>query len=276
MALFVWPVLNKNTDNGARIRIIGAGVLATAAMAAWYFIWVPWAEKTYQFPLFYPQSFADGWKQLVEMKNDTFARFYPIALTSKIAFGFCVIGLALAIWKKNWPVLATFGAYSAVLFFFMLKAGISFAGHVYYIIPYVPMMALLAGYGLSQAIRSWVIQFLIITAIATEAIYFHKPGFFIPQEDKKYLKLEKITDEHVPKDSRILVNNLEGNPMMMYFAHRRGWTVTDRMKDTAWLNGEATVGLHYVIIERSRWRDSLPYPKLFEDNDFQIYKIKKD
>lgn len=276
MALFVWPVLNRETDNRARLRIIGAGALATALMAAWYFIWVPWAEKTYGFPLFYPQSFAEGWKQLVDMKDHTIERFYPIALTSKIAFGFCVIGLALAAWKKNRPVLVTFGVYSAVLFFFMLKAGISFAGHVYYVIPYVPMMALLAGYGLSQAIRSWVVQFLVITAIATEAIYFHKTDFFIPWQDQKYLKLEKITDAYVPKDSRILVNNLDGNPMMMYFAHRRGWTVTDRMKDTVWLNGEATVGLHYAIIERSRWRDSLPYPKLYEDNEFQIYKIKKD
>jgi len=276
MALFVWPVLNRETENGVRFKLIGAGALATAAMAAWYFIWVPWAEKTYGFPLFYPQSFAEGWKQLVDMRHDTFARFYPIALTSKIAFGFCVIGLAWAIWKKNWPILLTFGLSAAVLFFFMLKAGLTFAGHVYYIIPFVPMMALLAGYGLSQTIRSWMIQFLVITAIATEAIYHHKTDFFIPWQDQKYLKLEKITDAHVPRDSRILVNNLEGNPMMMYFAHRRGWTVTDRMKDTAWLNGEATVGLHYVIIERSRWHDSLPYPKLYEDNEFQIYKIKKD
>lgn len=276
MALFVWPILNKETDNPARLKIIAAGALATAAMAAWYFIWVPWAEKTYGFPLYYPQSFADGWQQLVDMKDRTIERFYPIALTSKIAFGFCIIGLAVAIWKRHWALLLTFAVSSAVLVVFMLKAGLTFAGHVYYIIPYVPMMALLAGYGISQAIRHWVVQILIVTAIATEAIYFHKSDFFIPWQDQKFLKLEKITDQYVPKDSRIIVNNAGGSPTMMYFAHRRGWTVDDRMKDTAWVNGEATVGLHYIIIERSKWHDSLPYPKLYEDNEFQIYKTKKD
>jgi len=276
MALLVWPILSKETENGPRIRLIVAGALAAAAMAAWYFVWVPWAEKTYGFPLYFPQSLAEGWKQLVDMKEHTISRFYPIALTSKIAFGFCVIGLGMAIWKKNRVVLWTFAASTAVLIVYMLKAGLTFAGHVYYIIPYVPMMSLLAGYGLNQVIRSWIVQILVITAIATEAIYFHKTDFFIPWQDQKFLKLEKITDQYVPKDSRIIVNNSGGSPVMMYFAHRRGWTVDDRMKDTAWVNGEATVGLHYIIIERSKWHDSLPYPKLYEDNEFQIYKTKKD
>ena len=80
----------------------------------------------------------------------------------------------------------------------------------------------------------------------------------------------------MPKNTKILVNDHSGSPLMMYFAHRRGWAVDDRMKDSTWVNGESTVGLHYVIIERTKWHDSLPYPKLIEDNDFQIYKIKKD
>ena len=63
---------------------------------------------------------------------------------------------------------------------------------------------------------------------------------------------------------------------MMYFTHRLGWTVDDRMKDSHWLDGENTVGLNYVIIDRSQWKDSIPYPMLYEDNEFRIFKIKKD
>ena len=276
MGLLAWPVLDKKTDNNARIKLIVAGAMATAAMAAWYFIWVPWAERTYGFPLFYPTGLAEGWQQLVALKDQTIERFYPIALTSQIAYVFCLAGLGWMIWKKHWPLLVTFGVSSALIFGLMLKAGGTFSMHVYYVIPYVPMMGLLAGYGLSQAISSWIIQVLILIAIATEAIYFHKTDFFIPWQSKKFLNLEEITDKYVPKDSRIIVNNSGGSPVMMYFAHRRGWTVDDRMKDTAWVNGEATVGLHYLIIDRSKWRDSLPYPKLYEDNEFQIYKTKKD
>ncbi|MBK7936368.1 MAG: hypothetical protein IPJ82_04500 [Lewinellaceae bacterium] len=245
-------------------------------MAIWYFIWVPWAEKEYGFPLFYPQGIAEGWQQLVTMKHDTLSRFYPIALTSSISFVFFAIGLGLMFWKKNKPLLLTFAFSTVLLVVLMLKAGATFSGHVYYIIPFVPMMSLLAGYGMQQAIKSQVVQMIVLVAITTEAIYLHKTDFFIPWQEKKFLKLERITDSVVPKNSRVLVNGKNGSPAMMYFAHRLGWTVDDRMKDSSWLDGETTVGLHYAIIDRSMWKDSLPYPMLYEDNEFRIFKIKKD
>ncbi len=276
MALLTAAFWNESVDKKAKMQLAGVGAVGVAAMVAWYFIWVPATEKEYGFPLFYPTSIAEGWKQLVEMKADTLARFYPIALTSRVAFLFCLVGLGMAIWRKNKPILLTFAASSALLFGLMLKAGGTFSGHVYYIIPYVPIMALLAGYGLSELVRNQWIQLAILVAIMTEAVYKHKYDFFIPWEDQKFLKLEKIVDQYVPKDSRILVNNHEGSPVMLYSAHRRGWTVTDRMKDSAWVAGESTVGMNFLVIERSRWQDTLPFPRLYEDNDFQIYKTKKD
>jgi len=276
MALLTAAFWNESVDKTARAQLVKVGAVAVAAMAAWYFLWVPWTDRIHGFPLFFPTSLAEGWRQLVEMKADTIARFYPIALTSRIAFLFCLLGLGIAIWRKNKPILLTFAASSVLLFGLMLKAGGTFSGHVYYIIPFVPMMALLAGYGLSESVRNPWIQLVILLAITTEAVYKHKYDFFIPWEDQKFVKLEKMVDQYVPKDSRILVNNHEGSPVMMYAAHRRGWTVTDRMKDSAWVAGESTVGMNYLVIERSRWRDSLPFPKLYEDNEFQIYKTKKD
>ena len=276
MALLTPAVFEVAVDKKAKVQLAIVGAFGVAAMAAWYFIWVPSTEKAYGFPLFYPTSIAEGWRQLVEMKQDTLGRFYPIALTSRMAFLFCLVGLGIAIWRKNNPILLTFAASSALLFALMLKAGGTFSGHEYYIIPYVPMMALLAGYGLSESVRNPWIQLAILIAIGAEAVYKHKHDFFIPWENKKFLKLEDIVDQYVPKDSRILVNNREGSPVMLYAAHRRGWTVTDRMKDSAWVAGEATVGMNFLVIERSRWHDSLPFPKLYEDNEFQIYKTKKD
>ncbi len=63
---------------------------------------------------------------------------------------------------------------------------------------------------------------------------------------------------------------------MMYLANRRGWAVDDKMKDTAWINGESTVGLHYMIIDKSKWHDTIPYKVLYDDFDFRIYKVVKD
>ncbi|MBP6825797.1 MAG: glycosyltransferase family 39 protein [Saprospiraceae bacterium] len=274
---FLAPLaLNTQDDKKTRIELAGAGALALATMAAWYFVWVPWAEKEYGFPLFYPQGIAEGFQQLVAMRDDTLSRFYPIALTSKLAFVFFLAGLFWMFREKNRALTTIFATSTLLLFALMLKAGATFSGHVYYIIPYVPVMSLLAGYGLQQVIRSENLRIVLLIAIATEAVYFHKTDFFIPWQEKKFIKLESITDSVVPKDSRVLVNGKNGSPAMMYFTHRLGWTVDDRMKDSHWLDGENTVGLNYVIIDRSQWKDSIPYPMLYEDNEFRIFKIKKD
>ncbi|MEI6410094.1 MAG: glycosyltransferase family 39 protein [Bacteroidota bacterium] len=272
MALMVSPVLFGEADKTSKIKLSTAGLLAVAVMAAWYFIWVPITVKTQGFPLFFPTSLAEGWQQIKAMSVETRERFYPIALTSQIAFLFCVIGLGLIFWHKNKALIATFLASVVLVIGYMLKSGGTFSGHAYYVIPFVPMMSLLAGYGLDKTIRNKWIAATILLLIAIEAVYKHKYDFFIPWQDQKFCKLEKIVDQYVPKDARILVNNLEGSPTMMYAAHRRGWTVTDRMKDAAWVSGESTVGMKYLVIERSRWQDSLAFPKLYEDSEFQIYQ----
>ncbi|HMX39884.1 MAG TPA: glycosyltransferase family 39 protein [Saprospiraceae bacterium] len=275
VALLASAFSNTSTPSNARARLLAVLGMGVAMMLSWYFVWVPWAEKEFGFPLFFPTSISEGWKQLVDMKVDTLSRFYPIALTSRLAFIFCLAGIGFALWDKHKPLLLTFAASLLLLFALMLKAGGTFSGHVYYIIPFVPMMALLAGYGLDRAVPNRWLQLAILILVTGEAIWYHKSDFFIPWQDQKYKKLENIVDQHVPKESRILVNNCEGSPVMLYAAHRRGWTVTDRMKDSSWVAGESTVGMDYLVIERSRWQDTLPFPKLYEDNEFQIYKTKK-
>lgn len=276
LGLMAGPVFNKDYDQKSKQVLIGVGAAAVAIMAYWYFIWTPWIEKEKGFPLFYPTSISEGFKQLVEMKTDTIARFYPIALTSRLAFLSCLAGIGWMFWKQQRALMVAGGLSMVLLAGYMLKSGGTFSGHEYYVIPFVPMMSLWAGYGLYEAVKNQWLQLLLLLVIAVEAIYQHKKDFFFPWQEQKFLKLEKIVDEHIPKESRILVNNREGSPIMMYFAHRRGWTVTDRMKDSAWVAGESTVGLNYMVIERTRLKDTLPWPKIYEDNEFQIYKTKKN
>ncbi|MEY3421737.1 MAG: hypothetical protein RIR48_2033 [Bacteroidota bacterium] len=269
-----WLIDFSEQSKKKSINIILMGGLAVFAMALWYWVWVPWAEKAYQFRLFFPTSLAEGYKQLAENYVDLRLRFYPSALTSTISFVFCIAGLVAALIKKEKKVLLLFLSSTFILIFFMLKTGSVFSGHKYYIIPFVPMMSLLAGYGISFLSNRTYLFYGVLVIISFEAIIEHKKDFFVHADDKKYLRLESITDKHVPKSDRILVNSGEGQPWMMYMAHRRGWTVTDRMKDTAWVNGESSVGLKYILIDKGKWKDTIPYPVLYDDIDFRLYKVK--
>jgi hypothetical protein len=276
LGFLLWPFINRLHPWRSKLVWVGVAALAMIPVALWYFIWVVWASETYKHPLFYPVSLSVGWKELLEYWPGTVARFYPIALTSKLAFVAAVVGLGWAIWSRQKAILWSFVGCFGLLFFFMLKAGMVFSGHDYYIIPFVPMMALLAGYGLSNLARKDGLFLIVLTFMAAEAIYQHKYDFFVPYPVRKFQKLESIVNQYVPKDARILVNGGNGSPTMLYFAHRNGWTTDDRMKDTAWVKGEYTVGMSHLVIQRSHWNEPLPFPLLFEDEDFRVYKVVPD
>lgn len=258
------------------LPIVLMGSFALLMMILWYWVWVPWAEKTYQFRLFYPTSLMDGYRELMENLQDLGKRFYPIALTSKISFIFCLLGVILALYKKEKKIIILFILSTFLLIFFMLKTGRVFSGHDYYIIPFVPTMSVMAGYTISFLSRWKYVFFGILIVISIEAIIVHKKDFFVADFNRKYLRLESITDKYVKKSDRILINSGEGQPWMMYLAKRRGWTVSDRMKDTSWVNGEATVGLKYLLIEKAKWNDTIPYPILYDDIDFRLYIVKRE
>ena len=259
-----------------RAVVLGVGAFSVAVMAAWYFLWVPWAEKTYGFPLFFAYSMKEGWQTLTEQGWRIWERFYPIALVSHIAFALFVIGIFRSSFKYKVATRLMFAAGAAMFLFFIIKSGHVFPTHTYYVIPIVPFMSLLAGAGLYSLAGNKNIGFLVLGLLTLESYLIQREDLFTPYHMRKFLKLEKLADEFIPKDSRILVNGKSGNPHMLYCAHRLGWSVDDRMKDTAWLKGESTVGLDFAIIDRESWRDSLPFPMLYQDNDFRIYKIKSD
>lgn len=270
----IWILDFSKVSRIKTLKIIAMGAVGVGAMLVWYWGWVPWAESKYQFRLFYPTTLSEGFYQLADNITDLRLRFYPIALTSTISFMFCIVGLVTMFFKHEIKLQVLFLTSSVILIFFMLKTGSVFSGHKYYIIPYVPLMSLLAGYGLSMISRWPYLFYGLLTVLTIEAISIHKADFFLPAENKKYLRLKSITDQHVPKTDRILVNGGEGQPWMMFMAHRRGWTVTDRMQDTAWVNGEYTVGLKYLLIDKAKWQDTLPYPVLHDDDDFRLYKVE--
>lgn len=277
LVFLVLPYFDRTFEWKRKIRLTIGGAIAFAAMSAWYFVWIPWAEVEYHHGWFFRLGLERAWYELfIKFWDYTKERFFPIALQSRWAYLFLVSGLLLMIKEKQYTLLLNWFLYSAVFLCFMLQVGQTFSGHEYYVIPYVPIMALITGYGLSAMISNKWLYIAVLALLAGDAIHKKKEDFFIPYPEQKFLKLEQITDSVVPRDAMVVVRGREPDPSMLYFAHRRGWSEGDRVRDPNWLNGEATVGLHYAIIDRTKLPDSIPYPMLFEDNEFRIFKIKKD
>ncbi len=277
LAFLAVPFLDPKITLNRKINL-GAGIaIALAAMSAWYFVWIPWAEKEYHHNWFFRLGLFKAWNEVaVEYRQSTLQRFYPIALQSRVAFFSFLAGLIWMFVQKQWRLVATWLVYSIVFLVFILQVGMVFSGHEYYVIPYTAIMGLVAGFGLASLVKQkWAFLALLII-MAGEAIYWQKHDFFIPWQKQKFTTLKKLADENIPKDAKILTS--DASPLMMYFAHRRGWSDNkkERVLDKNWTDGEATVGMHSAIIERSKFKDSLQYPMVFENNEFRIFKIKKD
>lgn len=278
MVLLVVPFFDRRIAIDRKAWLAVFGSLAVAAMSAWYFVWIPWAEKAYEHAWFFRLPFRQAWYELwIKASRYTEDRFVPDALQSRGAYVFVVLGIFFAFYKKHYALLSSWVLYSAIFHLFMLQVGIVFCSHEYYVIPYVPMMALLGGYGLQSTLKHNGLFLAVLFVVMVEAIWWKRGDFFPGPPEQPYTKLRSIVNQVVPADAKVLAaGKSEPDPAMLYLCGRRGWSEQRRARDTSWLNGEAGVGLHYAIFYKTYLpADSLPYPVLYEDADFKVFKIKK-
>lgn len=88
------PMLDSSIALRRKGWLALGGVAALAAMSAWYFVWIPWAEKAHSHHWFFRLGYERAWHELFEEAwSYTKERFCPIALQSKAAFWVCVFGL---------------------------------------------------------------------------------------------------------------------------------------------------------------------------------------
>ena len=279
MVLLVVPFFDRRILLSRKVWFALFGALAVGAMSAWYFVWIPWAEQAHHHSWFFHLPLRQAWYELwIKASRYTEDRFVPDALQSRGAYVFLVLGIFFVFFRKNYALLATWLLYSALFLVFMLQVGIVFCSHEYYVIPYLPMMALLAGFGLQQTLKHNGVFLAVLLALAVEAVWWKRGDFFPGAPEAPYTRLRAIVDQVVPAGAKVLAaGKSEPDPAMLYNSGRLGWSERRRALDTTWLNGEATVGLHYAIFYKTYLPvDTLPYPVLYEDSDFKIFKIKKE
>ncbi len=274
LVLFLLPILDRNIPVSRKIFFSMASAVILIATAAWYFYWVPYLVETYEFWYYYMgKSFADGATEIWQNMGDVLAQFYENALKF-LGFAAFVAGIIIAIMNRNKLLLKILALGFFTFSIFIIKAGFAFAHHSYYIVPFVPLMALLAGYALAQ-IKKHKIAILLLFAIAAEGILNQQHDFRISKEITPLEGLEADLDRLSKPNDLILINSGQ-QPTPMYFAHRKGWLANnDEIKNSDYIRSLQEKGLLYIVIIKKKFGSdmTLDYEILVENDLYKIYKL---
>ncbi len=242
----------------------------------WYFYWVPHLVKTYGFwHFFMGEKLSEGVREIAQNIPLTLRRFYDTALKF-IGFAAFLFGLGYAVIKKEKTIvrifLLTFLSFCVII----LKAGYTFPHHNYYIIPFVPVMALVAGYGLTK-IGNPKIALLLLIAISVEGIANQQHDFRLKEEEKALVNLEKDLDSVSSRQDLILINS--GHyPTPIYFSHRKGWVErNDKIRDEQYIDSLKQKGLKYIVILKRYLGTETEldqYEKVLDNENYCIYKAE--
>jgi hypothetical protein len=267
LACFI-PYLVKEKPSYKMLGLFSSTIIFSLAIVwFWYFKWNPYLSDTYGQWYNEGMVFSDGFLEIYNHLGATFHRFYFDAFSGFIAFGLCILGFGLAVSRGERGLLAYVIVLSISFFFYMVKSGFYFHHHSYYILPFIPVMAILAGYAISLIPRhSWLIGLLLLTTI--EGIANQQHDFFIKKSELPKLTVEDFIASEVPKNDLIAVNG-NGNPQLLYLSHRKGWVCSDhQFKDETFLNVLKKQHCKFILLVKNEQIKKIPNLKKLKENDF--------
>jgi hypothetical protein len=64
---------------------------------------------------------------------------------------------------------------------------------------------------------------------------------------------------------------------MLYFAHRKGWSIHDEtITDEKKIKSFTERGARYLIIDKKTFTGSPKYPLIYNDNNFMVFKLPSE
>lgn len=266
-------VINPQYNLRDKVSVILVSIAALIPISYWYFYWIPHLNSLSEFQHFYMGT--DLMQGAMELWNEfpqTIKKFYDTSLKF-VGFAAFVFGLYAMIKEKNRLLTSVLLSCSLLFLLVMLKAGFAFPHHSYYVIPFVPVMALVAGYGLDNLTsKKWA--YLLLMMISVEGILNQHHDFRIHPNESKLTNLEHDLNSVSQKDDLVLINSGD-YPTPMYMAHRRGWV---RSNDYI-LNKENRLellksGMKFIVVLKKSFGRNLDLPQeiVLENDDYKIYK----
>lgn len=278
LSILAIPIFDKNVKFYLKRNCILFGILILCVVYAWYFYWVPHLLATYGFQLYFPKQFMEGINELILYGSETLEKFYFSALQSFVAFGVFVVGLFIIIKQKLRLALVTVVIATVFFILFIIKTGFVFSVHNYYVIPFVPVMAFVAGFAIVK-IRNKNWRTVLILLIIIESIGNQQHDFFVKSSETYKLSLETIADSVSSKKDLIAINGYR-NPQMMYLAHRKGWNMaSEKVNDIEYMNEIINSGCKFLFLNKQYVGSAvlnldLKWPVVFENKHFVVYSLR--
>lgn len=249
------------------------GILVPAIY--WYFVWVPHLVETFGFwHFFMGKSLGQGFQEIAENINLTLKRFYETALKYS-GFVVFLMGSFFVIKQRETKMMYVFMSTFLCFLIIVFKAGFTFYHHSYYIIPFAPIMALVAAYGLTQ-IKYQKIAYFLLIVVAVEGFGNQLHDIHIREDHQQLLSLDTDLDKFCKKTDLILVNSGK-YPTPMYFTHRKGWIdYNENIQKENYFNELKTKGLTHVVILKRVFGTpiTLNLQLLLDNENYVIYKVK--
>lgn len=243
-----------------------------AIVCLWYFYWVPYLLNNYHYQLYFPKGLTEGFREILPLIPEFFEKFYFSSLASYLAFIFFLIGIFIIFKDKNLYLKSGITIITITFLLFILKTGAVFPLHSYYIIPFTPVMALVAGYGLSKFPLKYL--YIPLLLISLESLANQQHDFFIKPSEKYKPELESIADSFSEKKDLIVING-NGNPQLLYFTHRKGWNCKDnQLSDSLFLNDIKAKGCKFIVVNKNSFKDSIPYKCIINNENIAVYDLK--
>lgn len=256
-----------------KLKLFLVGSISFALTCLWYFYWVPHLLNHYHYQLYFPKGIFEGFYEITPLIPELLKRFYFSSLQSYLAFVACLVGLFYMLKNNNKYHLISLGIVTFVFFIFILKTGAVFPLHDYYIIPFTPILALLAGYALDKIPVKY--QYILLSLMAIEGIANQQHDFKIKDSKRYKLELEGITQAHIPRDDLIIING-GASPQDIYFANRKGWTVDQKaISQKHVVDSLQNLGAKYLIVDKTKKEDySSSQTKIFANEHYLVYQLQ--
>ena len=238
----------------------------------WYFVWNPYLAVQY-----------GSWYNLgggMLAAGNTFLHS-PLLLMEHLAFhpffsylgiGVCLYGIIRLLKDGVSKALKLSILFFMLLFLaYALKAGVIFLTHEYYILPTVPILALIGGYALSTLDKY---ASLLMLCISIEA-FGNQLYDFKPNSSEAYkLALEYVSNRYIPRNALVAING-NSNPLELYLLGRKGWNLSDEsFNDKYALIELKEKGCKYLVLNK---RTLLAQPRIgkiiFSNENYLVIRL---